>query len=92
MHLAGRVNLSYVLPLPWLYPLSFRLSEGARLLRVGECWASNEEARCHATEDVVPASGGDSVTRGFDLLRRLGRVDLQIHYPELGVVDECMMI
>jgi hypothetical protein len=25
----------------------------------------------------------------FDALRRLGRVDLGLHYPELGVTDVC---
>ena len=88
-HAAGRANISFLLSQTWIYPLTFKLSAGASFTRVGECWASNNAAHCHAVPDVGPSSAASraAITRGYDLLRRLGRVDLQVHYPELGVRD-----
>jgi hypothetical protein len=46
----------------------------------------------HCNAIVTVASPGVSarvVRDGYDLLRRLGRVDLARHYPHLGVVDTC---
>ena len=37
------------------------------------------------------ATSDASIAAGFDALRRLGRVDLAVHYPELGITmdDTC---
>ena len=46
--------------------------------------------RRNGCEDTEKTSDTDTIIdRGYDLLRRLGRVDLQRHYPELGVTDVC---
>jgi hypothetical protein len=38
---------------------------------------------------IVPGVSANVVRDGYDLLRRLGRLDLARHYPELGVTDVC---
>ena len=46
--------------------------------------------RRNGCEDTEKTSATAAIVdRGYDLLRRLGRVDLQRHYPELGVTDVC---
>ena len=38
---------------------------------------------------IVAGISADVVRDGYDLQRRLGRLDLARHYPNLGVVDVC---
>ena len=40
-------------------------------------------------DQIVEGVSAKVVANGYDALRRLGRLDLARHYPELGVTDVC---
>ena len=44
-----------------------------------------------ALPQQISATSDASLAAGLDVLRRLGRIDLAIHYPELGITmdDTC---
>ena len=42
--------------------------------------------------DLWPAAAVDNAVAGLDSMRRLARIDLETHYPALGVRDNCGIV
>lgn len=57
------------------------------------CWHPKAADECvhyaGPTDDRWPVGAETNAIAGLDALRRLARVDLQVHYPWLGVTDNC---
>ena len=90
----------YVGVQPWDYPFTFDIS-GSRthtVTQVSNVWTNasgpshgvrNPPSYLDVPDQIVPNVSPNVVRDGYDLLRRLGRLDLARHYPELGVTDTC---
>ena len=48
-----------------------------------------KERPAWVADNLVAGVSAGVVRNGYDLLRRLGRLDLARHYPHLGVSDVC---
>jgi hypothetical protein len=90
-HTGGELNLSVVLGYPWEHPYTFELEKDAHLTQVGTMQHDSSGAN-HRIPDVMWAGSTDNIVAGYDLLRRLGRVDLERHYPLVGVMDSCKAV
>ena len=88
IHTGGDLNLSLVLGYPWEHPYTFELASDARLTQVGTMQHDSSGAS-HRIADTTWADSAEAIVTGYDLLRKLGRLDLQHHYPSLGVKDTC---
>jgi hypothetical protein len=88
LHKAGKARIVYTTTLAWAYPITFTLGSEAQLTLLGNMETDNKEVHRHIA-DVQHAESVPSVIEGLDLFRRLGRVDLEVNYPELGVRDNC---
>ena len=70
-------------------PINFVLEDpNVQLTRVGNVW-SNLSMSCGDPEDNWLPDSVTQIVAGMDALRRLARIDLQVHYPELGVKGTC---
>eukprot|EP00035_Acanthoeca_spectabilis_P000344 m.72715 g.72715 ORF g.72715 m.72715 type:complete len:920 (+) comp10147_c0_seq1:27-2786(+) len=96
----GTTNLAYVGAQPWDYPFTFKVSGTHTVTQIGTVVtnASGPTGGRHVTplqgnqnvpDAVVPGVSAEVIRGGYDLLRRLGRLDLARHYPDLGVRDVC---
>ena len=90
IHTSGDLNLSVVLGYPWQHPYTFELASDARLTQVGTMQHDSSGAS-HRIVDTTWAGSAEAIVAGYDLLRKLGRLDLHHHYPELGVKDTCRL-
>lgn len=84
----GPANLTYTLAFPWDLTYTFDIRAGAQLTEIGTCQHDDTGAR-HTKPDQQWSGSASTIVRGYDLLRRLGRVDLQHNYPALGIKDVC---
>lgn len=85
-------RIVYVTTQPWCdgcagAPLAFDV-ETAEVSLLGNVGTDGKEAH-NAIPDRTGATSNATVVEALDLFRRLGRLDLQIHYPWLGVRDVC---
>ena len=87
-HTGGKARIVYTTTLAWAYPITFTLGPEAELTLLGNMVSNDKEVHTHIA-DVQHADSVPSVVEGLDLFRRLGRVDLEVNYPELGVKDNC---
>ena len=82
----GPANLTYTLAFPWDYKYTWQVSGGAQLTEIGSRQHDDTGAR-HTIADQTWSGSASAIVRGYDLLRRFGRMDLQHNYPALGVKD-----
>lgn len=88
----GVARVAYVATQGWCdgcigAPLAFEV-ESAEVLLLGNVATNRAEA--HITIPDRAGAGADrTVVEALDLFRQLGRLDLQLHYPWLGVHDVC---
>ena len=64
------------------------IDPNAQLTKVGNV-KSNATMTCEDPGDLLHEDSEAHLVAGMDALRRLARLDLQHHYPELGVTDTC---
>ena len=88
----GTAHIAYVTTQPWCdgctgAPVAFDV-ETAKVTLLGNVGTDGKEAH-NAIPDRAGADANATVVEGLDLLRQLGRLDLQYHYPWLGVRDVC---
>ena len=102
---SGVTNLAYVGTQPWDYPISAQVSGKHTLTQYGNVWTNASSVYPEGLEPgvfpkgpsiksaipdkIVPGVSATVLRDGYDLQRRLGRLDLARHYPELGVSDTC---
>ena len=84
----GPANLTYTLAFPWDLTYTFDLHAGAQLTEIGTRQHDDTGVK-HTKPDQQWSGSASTIVRGYDLLRRLGRVDLQHNYPALGIKDVC---
>ena len=87
-HESGKARIAYTTTMPWYHKVKFDLGPEAELTLLGNMQSDSGENHVHVT-DVTNANSNATVVEAYDLFRRLGRLDLQHHYPELGVTDTC---
>ena len=69
--------------------LQFKISDPkASLTKIGNV-NTNDTMWSGPTDDRWPVDAETNAVAGLDALRRLARIDLQVHYPDLGVTDTC---
>ena len=69
--------------------LQFKISDKtATLTKIGNT-NTNDTMFPGPVDDLWPAGAIANAVQGLDAIRRLGRIDLAVHYPELGVTDTC---
>ena len=80
----------FLMQLPWENPITFSIGEdtNVEMTRIGNVW-SKLTMSCEDPEDEWHPDSEAHMVQGFDALRRLARLDLQTHYPSLGVLDTC---
>jgi hypothetical protein len=61
----------------------------ATLTKIGNV-LTNDTMWAGPPNDLWPVGAVPNAVQGLDAMRRLARLDLQIHYPELGVKDICV--
>jgi hypothetical protein len=88
----GVARIVYATTQPWCdgcvgASLAFDV-ESAELTLLGNVGTDGKETH-RAIPDRPSADENATVVEGLDLFRRLGRLDLQHHYPWLGVRDVC---
>lgn len=102
---SGNTNVAYVGTQPWDYPISLQVSGNHTLTQYGNVWTnasspypeglepgvwpSGQTIKSATPDKIVPGVSAIIVRDGYDLQRRLGRLDLARHYPELGITDTC---
>ena len=102
---SGVTNLAYVGVQPWDYPMTLLVNDNSTITQYGNVWTNSSGPRPEGTapgvfpagasirssipDKVVSGVSADVVRDGYDLQRRLGRLDLARHYPELNIVDIC---
>lgn len=75
--------------LPVSDALQFKISDPkASLTKIGNV-NTNDTMWSGPTDDRWPVGAETDAVAGLDALRRLARIDLQVHYPGLGVTDTC---
>ena len=52
-------------------------------------WPAGATIKSAIPDKIVPGVSANVLRDGYDLQRRLGRLDLARHYPELGIKDTC---
>ena len=102
---SGVTNLAYVGTQPWDYPITVQLSGKHTLTQYGNVWTNTSGGspeglapgvwpagatiKSAIPDKIVPGVSANVLRDGYDLQRRLGRLDLARHYPELGIKDTC---
>ena len=69
--------------------------EPVELSLLGNTWSNGNEEHHPIADIVIPESATGigtykAVARAEDAFRRMGRLDLQVHYPSLGIRDTCI--
>ena len=90
IHTGGNLNLTLCVGFPWEHPYTFELSEDAHLTQIGTMQHDSSGAS-HRIQDTMWTGSTEAIVSGYDLLRKLGRADLEMHYPEAGVTDVCII-
>jgi hypothetical protein len=85
LHTGGKTRIVYTTTLAWYYPVTFALAAGAELTLLGNMQSDDKEAH-NRIADVTHADSNASVVEAYDLFRRLGRLDLQVHRAVGGEV------
>ena len=81
-------NLTMTMAYPWNYPYTFDLQPAAKLTQIA-AMQHDTSGLAHRVKDVTWAGSAESIRRGYDLLKRFGRLDLAVNYPHVGVTDTC---
>ena len=88
----GQTDAVYLLTQPSAFPRDAEnpavKNTKATVTKIGNVW-TNDSMWWGTANDEWPAQAVPNALAGLDLLRRLARVDLAVHYPELGVTDTC---
>ena len=71
-------------------PLYKLTNPHATLTKIGNV-LSNDSMWWGPANDMWPATGIPNALKGLDAMRKLARLDLQVHYPSAGVKDICTM-
>ena len=87
-HEGGKVRIAYTTTMPWYFKTIFDLGPEAELTLLGNMMSDSSQTHVRVP-DQIHADSNATVVEALDLFRRLGRLDLQVHYPELGVRDVC---
>ena len=87
-HVDGNARIAYTTTMPWYHEVDFDLGADAELTLLGNMRSDSLENHFRVP-DITHANSNATVVEAYDLFRRLGRLDLQHHYPELGVRDVC---
>ena len=85
-HDTGKLRIAYTTTVPQNFNPEFDLGPEAELTCLANMGSDSWENH-RPMPDVVNKNSNATVVEAYDLFRRLGRLDLQHHYPELGVKD-----
>jgi hypothetical protein len=85
-HDTGKLRIAYTTTVPQNFNPEFDLGPEAELTCLANMGSDSWENH-RPMPDVVNKNSNSTVVEAYDLFRRLGRLDLQHHYPELGVKD-----
>lgn len=85
-HDTGKLRIAYTTTVPQNFNPEFDLGPEAELTCLANMGSDSWENH-RPMPDVVNKNSNSTVVEAYDLFRRLGRLGLQHHYPELGVKD-----